>query len=208
MDRAGHGRHWDLRQWDRRRFAKKAGQEEGYRHLDGVWAVEHHVGAPRGVNPRARWVSRAGRTATGLHHRAGPSYAPALDLVGAAEVGVAANYVHKHRLRERQPGLVGDGPGRASGPQPGVPHRPRQVPVPARKAVTAQVSAACLGAVALPPTTLDELLVPQYRDIFAVPVVRDMFNRLIVSRIPPGSAVAGQEQFCWPRRPGVKGLGP
>jgi hypothetical protein len=37
--------------------------------------------------------------------------------------------------------------------------------------------------VALLPTTLQELFMPQYRDIFAVPVFAHMFNCLIMSRM-------------------------
>ena len=59
---------------------------------------------------------------------------------------------------------------------------------PVGREITAQVSGDCLGSAALPPTTLDELFLAQYRNIFAVPVSRDMFNRLIMSRtgIPRG----------------------
>ena len=168
--------------YEEERFANDAGQEEGYATLDGVRAAEHQLGAPQASTPVGLVGFSGGATATDYATELAPTYAPALDMVGAAEDGVAVDYVHNIDYVNGSPDWSEVIPTALVGLSRAFRIDLDQYLSPVGKEVTAQVSRACVGSVALPPTTLDELFLPQYRDIFAVPVFRHMFNRLIMSR--------------------------
>jgi len=80
--------------YEEEQFAKDAGQEEGYATLDGARAAEHWLGVREGSTPVGLVGFSGGATATNYATELAPTYAPALDIVGAAEDGVAVDYVH------------------------------------------------------------------------------------------------------------------
>ena len=80
--------------YEQEQFANGAGQEEGYATLDGVRAAEHRLGAPEASAPVGLAGFWGGATATDYATELAPTYAPELDIVGAAEGGVAVDYVH------------------------------------------------------------------------------------------------------------------
>ena len=80
--------------YEQEQFVNGAGQEEGYATLDGVRAAEHRLGAPEASTPVGLAGFSGGATATDYATELAPTYAPELDIVGAAEGGVAVDYVH------------------------------------------------------------------------------------------------------------------
>ena len=168
--------------YEQEQFANDAGQEEGYATLDGVRAAEHRLGANEASTPVGLAGFSGGATATDYATELAPTYAPALDVVGAAEDGVAVDYVHNIDYVNGSADWSEVVPAALVGLSRAFRIDLDKYLSPVGKEVVAQVSNACLGGVALPPTTLAELFLPQYRNIFALPVFRQMFNRLIMSR--------------------------
>ena len=168
--------------YEEEQFANDAGQEEGYATLDGIRAAEHRLGATEGSTPVGLVGFSGGATATDYATELGPTYAPALDIVGAAEDGVgvydADNIGYVNGSPDWSFAITAALVGLAQAFRIDL---DKYLSLVGRE-ITAQVSGACLGTVALPPTTLNELLMPQYRNIFAVPVFTRMFNRLVTSR--------------------------
>ena len=168
--------------YEEEQFANDAGQEEGYATLDAIRAAEHRLGAPEASTPVGLVGFSGGATATDYATELAPRYAPGLDIVGAAEDGVAVDYVHNIDYVNGSADWSEVVPAALVGLSRAFRIDLGKYLSPVGKEIIAQVSGACLGSIALPPTTLDELFLPRYRDIFAVPVFRQMFNRLIMSR--------------------------
>ena len=155
--------------YEQEQFANGAGQEEGYATLDGVRAAEHRLGAPEASTPVGFAGFSGGATATDYATELAPTYAPELDIVGAAEGGVAVDYVHNIDYVNGSPDWSEVVPAALVGLSRAFRIDLDKYLSPVGKEVTAQVSGACLGSVALPPTALDELFLPQYRDFSTCP---------------------------------------
>ncbi len=89
--------------------------------------------------------------------------------MGATEGGVAVDYVHNIDYVNGSPDWSEVVPAALVGLSRAFRIDLDKYLSPVGKEVTAQVSGACLGSVALPPTALDELFLPQYRDFSTCP---------------------------------------
>jgi Secretory lipase len=168
--------------YEEEQFADDAGQEEGYATLDGVRAAERQLGVSEGATPVALVGFSGGATATDYATELARNYAPALDIVGAAEDGVGVDYAHNIGYVNGSADWSEVIPAALVGLSRAFRVDLDKYLSAVGREITAQVAGNCLGRVALPPTTLQELFMPQYRDIFAVPVFAYMLNRLIMSR--------------------------
>ena len=119
--------------YEEEQFANDAGQEEGYATLDGIRAAEHRLGVPEASTPVGLVGFSGGATATDYATELAPTYAPDPRHRGRGRRRRGCRLRAQHRLRERQRRLVSGDPGRVGGAEPGVPHRPRQVPVAVRE---------------------------------------------------------------------------
>ena len=136
--------------YEQEQFANGAGQEEGYATLDGVRAAEHRLGAPEASTPVGFAGFSGGATATDYATELAPTYAPELDIVGATEGGVAVDYVHNIDYVNGSPDWSEVVPAALVGLSRAFRIDLDKYLSPVGKEVTAQVSGACLGSVALP----------------------------------------------------------
>ena len=163
-------------------FDEAAGQEEGYATLDGIRAAESRLGLSAGSTPVALVGFSGGAIATDYATELAPKYAPGLDIVGAAEDGVAVDYAHNFEYVNGSPSWSEVVPAALVGLSRAFHVDLDQYLSAFGKEVIAAVSGTCAGHVVVPTVTLQELFKPQYRDIFTVPAFANMFNRLIMSR--------------------------
>ena len=163
-------------------FDEAAGQEEGYATLDGIRAAESRLGLSAGSTPVALVGFSGGAIATDYATELAPKYAPRLDIVGAAEDGVAVDYAHNFEYVNGSPSWSEVVPAALVGLSRAFHVDLDQYLSAFGKEVIAAVSGTCAGHVVVPTVTLQELFKPQYRDIFTVPAFANMFNRLIMSR--------------------------
>ena len=161
-----------------------AGQEAGYGTLDGIRAAEAFLKLSPASTPVGLVGYSGGAIATDYATELAPAYAPGLDIVGAAEGGVPADYAHEF-------GYIN-----ASGPGPGVApvalvglarafHANLDGYLSASGKVAANaLQGRCLANLAgrYEGLTAQRMLKPQYHDILTVPWLAKVLNRLIMSR--------------------------
>jgi hypothetical protein len=71
-----------------------AGQQSGYETLDGIRAAEKLLSVPEASTPVGMLGYSGGAVATEFASELAPTYAPHLDIVGAADGGVAVDLFH------------------------------------------------------------------------------------------------------------------
>jgi hypothetical protein len=158
-----------------------AGQESGYGTLDAIRATESYLGASSSTEAGMLGYS-GGSIATEWASELAPSYAPELNIVGAAAGGVPVDFAHNLTYINGDDDWSGVIPavlvalGRAFGVNisPYLSAYGEQV--------TSQVSGQCIAsfASAYPGLTVQQLLLPQYSNPFDVPVLVSILNHLIM----------------------------
>jgi len=165
-------------------FEWAAGQEAGYATLDGVRAAENLMHLPQVSTPVGLVGYSGGAIATDFATELAPKYAPGLDIVGAAEGGLAVDlahnlqYINGSRYWSAVIPMALVGLARAFHVNLG------NYLSAYGKSVTAAVADECLGSVAgkYPGLTVQQLFLPRYKDIYTVPTFVRIFNRLIMGR--------------------------
>lgn len=161
-----------------------AGQEEGYNTLDGIKAAERALKLPAST-PVGMVGYSGGAIATDFAGELATKYAPQLHIVGEAEGGVLVDMEHNLRYVNGTRDWSGAIPavlvalGRAFGVT-----NTRNYESAYGKRVAREVKDECivnfLGA--YPGLTIDKLVKPPFANIFSVPQITRIANRLIMGR--------------------------
>ncbi len=163
-----------------------AGQESAYNTLDGIRAAENQLKLPSST-PVGMVGYSGGSIATEWASELSPTYAPQLNIVGAAEGGVPVDYAHNLTY------INGDTDGWA-GVIPAVlvgTSRAFQVNLGTYlsaygEQVTNQVADQCINSFAgnYPGLTIQQLLQPQYQNFLGVPTFASIINTLTMGNSP------------------------
>jgi Secretory lipase len=162
-----------------------AGQESGYGTLDGIRATENYLGALSDTQVGMLGYS-GGSIATEWASELAPTYAPQLNLIGAASGGVPVDFAHNLTYINGDDDWSGVIPailvsvGRAFG-----------VNIDAYlsaygKKIVNQVQGECIAsfAASYPGLTYAQLVKPQYSNPFQVPVLVRIMNKLLMGTEP------------------------
>ena len=162
-----------------------AGQESGYGTLDGIRATESYLVAP-GATPVGMLGYSGGAIATEWASELAPRYAPALNIIGAASGGVPVDFAHNLTYINGDTSWAGVIPavllslGHAFGVNV------NRYLSAYGKQVTAQVAGQCIAsfAAAYPGLTVQQLVKVQYQNIFQIPALVRILNKLIMGTAP------------------------
>ncbi|MGC8628140.1 MAG: lipase family protein, partial [Acidimicrobiales bacterium] len=165
-------------------FEWTAGQEAGYATLDGVRAAENLMHLPQRSTPVGLVGYSGGAIATDFATELAPKYAPGLDIVGAAEGGLAVDLAHNLQYINGSRYWSAVIPMALVGLARAFHVDLSDYLSPYGKSVTAAVAGQCLGSVAgkYPGLTVQQLFLPRYKDIYTVPAFVRILNRLIMGR--------------------------
>ena len=160
-----------------------AGQESGYGTLDGIRAAETLTGADPHTTPVGIVGYSGGSIATEFASELAPTYAPELDLVGTAAGGVPVDFWHNLAYINGSPSWSGVIPavlvglGRAFDIDIG----PYLSPYGA--SIESQVETGCINNFlgSWPGLTYQQLLAPQYQDIYSIRPLVTTLDHLIMS---------------------------
>jgi Secretory lipase len=161
-----------------------AGQESGYGTLDGIRAAEHLLKVPA-HSTRATMVGYSGGSiATEFATELASTYAPELDLVGAAEGGIPVDFFHNLAYVNGSPSWSGVIPavllsvGRAFGVSF------TQFLSPYGLKVARQVRHECINSFLgnYPGLKIQKLLQPRFQNVLKLPAFVQVTNHLIMSR--------------------------
>lgn len=155
------------------------GQQSGYETLDAIRAAEKWLGAPEVSTPVGMLGYSGGAVVTEFASELAPTYAPHLDIVGAAEGGIPVDLFHNLAYIDHpDSGWTGQIPSYLDGLARGFGIRyldkyftPRGIA--AAHADQAQCDGTFTGL------TTEQLFKPQYQNIDKVPVLVRIFDRLI-----------------------------
>ena len=158
-----------------------AGQESGYGTLDAIRATENYLGVSAGT-PAGMLGYSGGSIATEWATELAPAYASGLHIIGAASGGVPVDFAHNLLYVNGGNDWSGVIPavllslGRAFGI-----NIDRYLSAYGKQLTTA-VADECIEdfAAAYPGLTYQQLLKPQYQDIFQIPVVVRILNKLLM----------------------------
>lgn len=158
-----------------------AGQESGHGTLDAIRATENYLGASSSTQVGMVGYS-GGAIATEWASGLAPSYAPGLNIVGAAAGGIPVDFAHNLTYINGDDDWSGVIPavlvslGRAFGVNI------TQYLSSYGEELTSQVSSECIAtfASAYPGLTIQQLLLPQYSNPFDVPALVTILNHLIM----------------------------
>jgi hypothetical protein len=161
-----------------------AGQEEGYNTLDGIRATENLLKLPAASTPVGMVGYSGGSIATDFASELAPKYAPTLDLVGVAEGGVPVDFAHNLTYINGSQGWSGIIPavlvalGRA--------FHISLSPFSSAYGLglADKVKDECINSFygAYPGLTYAKLLKPQWQNIYSVPNVAALTNKLTMGR--------------------------
>ena len=158
-----------------------AGQESGYDTLDAIRATENYLGVSRSTEAGMVGYS-GGAIATEWASELAPSYAPELNIVGAAAGGVPVDFAHNLTYINGDQDWAGVIPavlvslGRAFG----IDITPYLSAYGVQ--VTNAVSGECIAsfATSYPGLTVQQLLLPQYSNPFQIAPLVTVLNHLIM----------------------------
>lgn len=161
-----------------------AGHESGYGTLDGIRAAETDLGLAA-TNKVALVGYSGGAIASEWASELAPSYASELNIVGVAEGGIPVDFAHNLRYITGSPEWSGIIPAillslsRAYGVNLG------QYLSSYGAALVSQDSNGCINGFlsSHPGLTYQQLLKPQYRNIFAIKPIVDIINNLIMGSV-------------------------
>jgi hypothetical protein len=162
-----------------------AGQESGYGALDGIRATEHYLGVP-GSTPVGMLGYSGGAIATEWASELAPGYAPALNIVGAAAGGVPVDFAHNLTYINGDTTWSGVIPavllslGHAFGVNV------NQYLSAYGEQITDQVAGQCIGsfAASYPGLRYQQLVKVQYQNVFQIPALVTILNKLIMGTTP------------------------
>jgi Secretory lipase len=158
-----------------------AGHESGYGTLDAIRAAEHVLG----LQPRSAPVGMVGYSggsiASEWASELAPRYAPELDLIGVAEGGIPADYIHTVAYIDGSSSWAGAIPAVSLGLIRAYKLDLAKIASPRGMEIYKQVEQGCLNPTAYPGLRLEDLLKPQYRDWQKVPIFVRIFNASIMS---------------------------
>jgi acetyl esterase/lipase len=158
-----------------------AGQEAGYGTLDAIRATETLLKlAP--ANTRVGMIGYSGGSVpTNFAAELAPTYAPKLDIVGAAFGGVPVDLAHTLAYISDSTSWSNVIPGSLEGVARAFGINLGQYLSPLGEKLVSEDQGACINTFADPaPFTYGQLLAPQYQHIFAVPRFAKVFNHLIM----------------------------
>lgn len=161
-----------------------AGQESGYGTLDGIRAAERFLNLPASSTPVGMVGYSGGSIATEFASELAPTYAPALHVVGTAEGGIPVDFFHNLKYI--------NGSSDWSGVIPAVlvsltrAFNVNLAPFlsPYGRQVTGQVQDECINNFigSYPGLTYQQLLAPEYQNIYGIPIFVRITNHLIMGR--------------------------
>lgn len=163
-----------------------AGQQSGYQTLDGIRATESYLGVPASTKVGMLGYS-GGSIATEWASELAPRYAPSLNIIGAASGGVPVDYAQNLTYINGSDDWSGVIPavlvslvGRAFGVN--IDHYLSAY----GKKIVNQVKDECIGsfASAYPGLTYQQLVKPQYRNAFQIPLLVRILNKEIMGSAP------------------------
>jgi len=162
-----------------------AGQESGYGTLDAIRATENYLGVR--ASTQAGMVGYSGGAiATEWASELAPTYAPQLNIVGAAAGGVPVDFAHNLGYINGDQDWAGVIPAVlvSLGKAFGVDISPYLSAY--GEQVTSQISGECIGSFAAeyPGLTAAQLLLPQYSNPFQIPALVTILNHLIMGTSP------------------------
>jgi hypothetical protein len=160
-----------------------AGREAGWDTLDGIRAAEAFLGDPAATTPVAMVGYSGGAIATEWAAELAPSYAPELDLVGAAAGGVPVDYAHNLAYINGSPSWSGVIPAIMVGLSRAYDIDLAPYLSARGEEIVSQVQGGCINSFtgAYPGLTLASLVQPQYADLLAQPVFARVVDSLIMS---------------------------
>lgn len=163
-------------------LAYGAGQQYGYETLDAIRAAEKWLGVREVSAPVGLVGYSGGSIATEFASELARTYAPGLDIVGAAEGGVPVDPFHSLAYIDHpDSGWTGNIPAWLDGLARGfgIPDL-RQYLTPAGIAAVNADQVRCIGD--FTGLTTEQMFKPQYQDIEKVPVLVRLLDHLIMSR--------------------------
>jgi hypothetical protein len=156
------------------------GQQSGYETLDAIRATETLLGVSEDSTPVGMLGYSGGAVATEFASELSPTYAPHLDIVGAAEGGIPVDLFHNLAYIDNpDSSWTGQIPSYLDGLARGFDIRDLDkyfTPQGAAAADQTQCSGTFTGL------TTEQLFKPQYQDIEKIPVFVRAFDKQIMSR--------------------------
>jgi hypothetical protein len=164
-------------------LAYGAGQQSGYQTLDGIRAAENLLALNRATTPVGIIGYSGGSIASEYAAELAPGYAPELDLVGTAIGGVPPDFAHNLLYINGSPSYSDVIPAILVGLARGFHIKINRYLSPLGKQLTAEDSDKCIASYlgTRPGLRYQELLKPEYEDIFSVPKFVRILNRVTMS---------------------------
>ncbi len=159
-----------------------AGRESGYGTLDAIRAAEHYLGLTAGTTPVGLVGYSGGSIASDWAGELQSSYAPGLHLIGIAEGGVPADYVHTLAYIDGSADWAGAIPAVTIGLARAYKLDMARYFTPQALGIFKHVEQGCLNPTAYPGLKFASLLKPRYRDWKKVPSFIRIFNDGIMGR--------------------------
>ena len=158
-----------------------AGHESGYATLDAIRAAEHELKLPAGSTPVGLVGYSGGSIASEWASELASAYAPELHLIGVAEGGIPADYIHTTDYIDGSSSWAGAIPAVSLGLMRAYKVNVATYASAKGMEIFKQVEQGCLNPIAYPGLKLEDLLKPQYKDWKKVPIFVRIFNNSIMS---------------------------
>lgn len=161
----------------------EAGQESGYGTLDAIRAAEHDLHLHAAATPVGMIGYSGGSIATEFAAELQPAYAPELDIKGVAAGGVPVDFWHNLAYINGSPSWSGVIPAVLVGLGRAFNLSITQYLSPYGLQITGQVQDGCINNFlgSWPGLTYQQLLLPQYQDIYAIRPLVSTLDHLIMS---------------------------
>jgi hypothetical protein len=162
-----------------------AGQESGDGTLDGIRATENYLAVPTST-PVGMVGYSGGSIATEWASELAPKYAPALDIIGAASGGVPVDLAHNLTYINGDQDWAGVIPAVLVTLSQSFGVNLNRYLSGYGKKITRAVAGECIAdfAANYPGLTYQQLLKPQYQNVFSVPVLVRILNKLLMGTTP------------------------
>ncbi len=159
-----------------------AGRESGYGTLDAIRAAQHYLGLSPSSTPVGLVGYSGGSIASDWAGELQPTYAPALHLLGVAEGGVPADYIHTLAYIDGSSDWAGAIPAVTIGLARAYKLDLATYFTPQAIGIFDQVEQGCLNPSAYPGLKFESLLKPQYKNWQTVPALVRIFNAGIMGQ--------------------------
>jgi Secretory lipase len=157
-----------------------AGHESGYGTLDAIRAAEHELRLQPNSTPVGMVGYSGGSIASEWASELQPTYAPELDIIGVAEGGIPADYVHVLDYIDGSSAWAGAIPAVSLGLMRAWGLNVAKYASAEGMQIYKQVAQGCLNPTAYPGLKLEDLLKPQYKNWRTVPIFVKIFNASIM----------------------------